>query len=89
MSEYNHSMSHRYYLKQPFYPAIPLDDFTEAEKTILEKHGAWMQALDEGEIIWETEAQRQFLAVLGDFAEPETPHEKVWVKYKTKLGDQQ
>jgi uncharacterized protein YifE (UPF0438 family) len=77
----HNKVAHRHYLAQPFEPKILLDDFTDEERAILEKYGAWMQAIDSGKLKWETAGQKHLIEVALRFVEPENDLERAWLKY--------
>lgn len=68
-------------IKQSFKSSIELDNFSDKEKLILEKYGAWMQALADGVIKPSTKEQSHFVAVVNSQKNSVTEFEFVWKKY--------
>lgn len=58
--------------------------FAPDEVRLLERFGAWFQALACGEIVPLTEQQQAFLLVHKGVRQPATVYESVWVKYQTQ-----
>ena len=61
--------------------------FTLAEGNLLEKHGASMQELEEGQRQPVNEEEQRFLQVMRGEAEAETVYEKAWLKYKQRVQE--
>ena len=61
-----------------------MEELTEAELGLIEKHHEFFQALCSGERSPSTPAQEHFVAVHNGAADPETSYERAWVKW---LGD--
>lgn len=56
--------------------------FTSAELRLIDKYGAWMEALERRSIEPITAAQERFVQVCRGLAEPVAPLELVWKKLK-------
>jgi uncharacterized protein YifE (UPF0438 family) len=62
--------------------------FTAAELSLLDKYGAWMEALERQSIEPITAAQEHFVQVCRGLAQPVAPFELVWKKLKESRGKQ-
>lgn len=58
-----------------------MQELTEEEQRLIEKHHAFYQALCSGERTPSTPEQEHFVAVQKGAAEPETSHEHAWKKW--------
>lgn len=75
---------HKQFLKQSFrVEAFVQTDpqWSTNDVRLLEKYGAWMEALDQAEIEPQTSAQRRFVAVCRGERDPETHYEVIWHRY--------
>ncbi|SHG82139.1 DUF413 domain-containing protein [Ferrimonas marina] len=59
--------------------------FTLTEAQLLERHGRAYQALSEGTQAPQDETEQHFVQVAHGEAEPQSMHEKVWLKYQKSL----
>jgi uncharacterized protein YifE (UPF0438 family) len=59
--------------------------FSKEELDILNKYGHWFQALTTGELTPISEAQKRFVSVAKNEAEPLSIHEKAWFKYLGRM----
>lgn len=65
-------------------------DFSEEEKQILRKYGAWFTALMHGMVQPFTSEQKHFVKVCWGEADPDTEYERIWYRYiSTKRQDDQ
>ncbi|MFC4656405.1 MULTISPECIES: DUF413 domain-containing protein [Rheinheimera] len=61
--------------------------FTLAEGNLLEKHGIAMQELEQGSRQPVNDEEKRFLDVCKGEVEASSQYEKVWVKYKQRVGE--
>ncbi|MDP8078430.1 DUF413 domain-containing protein [Phocoenobacter skyensis] len=61
-------------------------DYTIFESQLLEQFGQACLALELGEREAKTTEEKQFVSVIKKEREAETPLEKVWIKYRTKIN---
>jgi len=73
--------AHKALLRRSFAVSYSLTDFTTDERSLLHRHGTWLNALERGEISPTTPEQVKFLLVARGEKPPVTPHEKLWLKY--------
>lgn len=62
-------------------PRIDLSGWTDEDRAVLHKYGAWFEALGNGEVEPSTEAQRHFAQVAYGLAAPTTKYEAIWRRY--------
>jgi len=80
------SKCRRYFQKPFIIRCVKLHDlFTEEEIDLLKRYGNWMKALMDGEIEPDTERQKHFVKVCRGEIEPETPYERIWMRYLFRL----
>jgi uncharacterized protein YifE (UPF0438 family) len=60
--------------------------FSEGEFEIFDDFGNWLSGLARGEIKSFTPEQRLFVLAAHGKAEPETPFERLWVKYQRRVA---
>lgn len=73
---------HKSYLAKPWIVRSLFKVFSEAEILFLTKYGAWLSALDSGNIEPTTTAQRHFVQVCNGKKPPKTAHEILWLECK-------
>ena len=56
-------------------------EFTIPESNLLTEYGMTLKQLTDGSITPESEQEQQFLKVITQQLEPQSPIEKVWIKY--------
>lgn len=78
------SPDHRRSLREEFCAQCSLDDLPGAERTLLLKHGAWLEGLASKRLAPKTKAQEQFIAVHDGKVLPITAHELAWRRYRSK-----
>lgn len=76
---------HKTYLAQPFVPDVPLDGFSEADTTLLEKYGSWLKALMLRQIEPVTDEQRQFVQMCFGEASPGNELARIWKQYQLNV----
>ena len=80
-------------LKRPFndkknypYGFARSGDFSIKEAKILAENGSIIAALVDGKLVPTTEQDVRFLEVAHGQIEPESPEEKVWLKYQKRIN---
>ena len=76
--------THRDYLCRQFTPAIDLENLADQDRAIIDRYGAWMEALENGLITPHTVAQERFLKVCAGKLAPVSRYEIAWLNYKTR-----
>ena len=76
------SKAHMKFRKMKFSEKVPNDSFLPHEQKKLLKYGSWLQALDNGTIQPESEAQKRFVQVCRLGQKPGTSFERLWIRYK-------
>ena len=61
-------------------------DYSREQARLLECHGMAYQMLDEGSRTPVNEEERRFVAICRGEKMPQTPHEKVWVRFREKIN---
>ena len=61
-------------------------DFSIKEAKILSESGSLIAALVDGKLAPETELDMRFIAVAHGQIQPESPEEKVWLKYQKRIN---
>ena len=82
LSSRHMSNNHQEGPKQPFHFGCATDIFPLEELSALTERGRWMEALAAGLIPPTTPAQKHFLQVDREEAEPVTVDERAWVRLK-------
>lgn len=72
---------HRALLRQPFSVSYSLAELTPDERSLLHRHGTWLNALEQGELLPTTIEQSNFVLVTRGERAGVTPHETMWLKY--------
>lgn len=81
MDQEKENEDHLEYLGKPISDINSLRKiFSEEELTIINKYGAWMEALAEHKIKPKTAEQKRFVDVSIGFAEPQSEYELIWMK---------
>ena len=81
MDQAKENEDHLKYLGQPISDINSLRNiFSEEELKIINKYGAWMEALADREIEPITPEQKRFVDVSVGIAEPKSEYEKIWMK---------
>jgi uncharacterized protein YifE (UPF0438 family) len=62
--------------------------FTSTELSLIDKYGAWMEALERQSIEPITAAQEHFVQVCRGLAQPVAPFERAWKKLKESRDEQ-
>ena len=68
-------------LQRPFTVSYSIGDLTSEERSLLSRHGTWLNALAQGIISPTTPAQISFVQVARGERSASTPHERMWLKY--------
>jgi len=81
MDQENENEDHLKYLGQPISDINSLRNIcSEEELKIINKYGAWMEALADQKIEPITPEQKRFVDVSAGIAEPKSEYEKIWMK---------
>jgi uncharacterized protein (DUF697 family)/uncharacterized protein YifE (UPF0438 family) len=81
MDQENENEDHLKYLGQPISDINSLRNlFSGEELKIINKYGAWMEALADHKLKPKTAEQKRFVEVALGFVEPKSNYEKIWMK---------
>ena len=81
MEQEKKNKNHLEYLGKPISDINSLRNiFSEEELKIINKYGAWMEALADRKIEPITPEQKRFVDVSVGIAEPKSEYEKIWMK---------
>lgn len=76
---------HREFLDTTFEPIVSLDSFSERDKKILARYGAWLDGLMNGDIDPFTPEQGRFVDMCSGKARPASEIEEIWQKYRLEV----
>jgi uncharacterized protein YifE (UPF0438 family) len=77
---------HTALLQRKGFPVPPGGDLDDRERSLLAKYGYWLEALAAGSLAAITPEQNHFVQVARGEAEPCSPFETAWVKYRRVAG---
>ena len=88
MEQEKKNKNHLEYLGKPISDINSLRNiFSEEELKIINKYGAWMEALADQKIKPNTPEQKRFVGVLIGIEEPQSEYEKIWMKITQARND--